>query len=172
MDMVRELFPDRSYDPQQFGQGQYKDYTFQCERFSDSLRELTPLHEEHWAETETHQDLPLKPDFDLMLECERSGGLLQFTSRHKGVLIGNMRVYIARSTHTQELFATEDTFYVTPEHRGGFMAVRLWQFVESSVRSIGVREIHFDSKLVNKADRMAVYLKYKPVAMKFTKTFN
>lgn len=172
--MVRELFPDRSIEPARFGRRAYKGYVLQCERFADVLPELHRLHALHYAETEAHRaGLAMNPDYDGMLERERAGGLLQFTARTEaGELVGNMRVYLGTSAHTQTLFCTEDTFFVTPEHRGGFLAVRLWQFVEDSVRAIGVREVRFDSKLVNKADKMALYLKYRPVATKFVKMFD
>lgn len=174
VELVRELFPDRSYDPAQFGQKAYKGYTLKCERFAQVLPELHRLHELHYAETEAHRaGLAMNPDYEGMLERERAGGLLQFTARTEvGELVGNMRVYLGTSAHTQTLFCTEDTFYLLPDHRGGFLAVRLWQFVEDAVRAIGVREVRFDSKLVNRADKMALYLKYTPVATKFVKMFD
>lgn len=174
LEIVRAMFPDRSYDPAQFGQQAYKGYRFQCERFADALPELHPLHERHYLETEKYRaGIPLNPDFNELLERARNGGLIQFTARtDAGELVGNMRVVIGTSTHTQTLYCEEDTFYVVPEHRGGFMAVRLWQFVEKAVRSLSVREIRFNSKLANRADKMATYLKYQPVALQFVKIFD
>ena len=174
VEVVGALFPDRSYDPAQFGQAAYKGYTFQAERFADALPELTPLHEAHYLETEKHRaGLPLNPDFDGIKERERNGGLIQFTARTAGgELVGNMRVVIGISAHTQTLFCEEDVFYVVPAHRGGFMAVRLWQFVEAAVRSVGVKEARFNSKLLNRADSMPRYLKYQPVALHFVKIFD
>ena len=174
VEMVGKLFPDRSYDPAQFGWQDYKGYTFQAERFADALPELTPLHDAHYLETEKHRaGLALDPDFEGIKERERNGGLIQFTARTEtGELVGNMRVVIGISAHTQTLFCEEDTFYVVPEHRGGFMAVRLWQFVEAAVRSVGVREVRFNSRLSTGADSMAKYLKYQPVALHFVKIFD
>lgn len=174
-EMVRALFPDNSHEPDQFGQKAYQNYVFRCERMADVLPELHLLHELHWQETEKYRaGLAMDPDYAGMKEAERAGGMIQFTARVKetGELVGNMRVNIGRSTHTQTLFCTEDTFFVRADHRGGFMAVRLWQFVESCVRSIGVREVRFTSKLVNGADRMAKYLKYEPVGLMHVKIFD
>lgn len=173
--MARELMgvAENPIDVTQFEPQKYKGYVIACERLEDIQSEIHPLHERHWSETETHNDIPLNGDYEQLIERERAGQLLQFTARVKKTneLVGNMRVYLGTSLHTQTLFCEEDTFYLTPEHRGGFLAVRLWQFVEKAVVSLGVKEIHFDSKLVNKADKMALYLKYTPVATKFTKTF-
>lgn len=172
--LVRELFPRLAHEPEKFGSKVYKGYSFQCERLAAVLPELHKMHERHYAETEAHRSgIQMNPDYNGMIEREHAGELLQFTAREisTGALVGNMRVYIGKSAHTSTLFCTEDTFFVVPEHRGGFMAVRLWQFAEGAVRSIGVREARFDSKLVNKADKMALYLKYTPVATKFVKLF-
>ena len=164
----------RDSESKRLGVKVYGAYTLQAERFADVLPELHPLHERHYLETEKHRaGLALNPDYAGVLERERAGGVIQFTARTVlGELVGNMRVVIGTSSHTQTLFCEEDTFYVVPEHRGGFMAVRLWQFVESAVRSIGVREVRFNSKLANRADQMARYLKYQPVAQLFVKIFD
>jgi hypothetical protein len=163
--------PDQSRNPADFPSTEYKGYTLAMERFREALPELHALHQRHYLEVDT-TGIPLNPDYDAVCASEYEGNLMQFTARVKetGELVGNMRVYLGMSRHTQTLFAHEDTFYVTPEHRGGFMAVRLWQFAEACVIKAGVREIRFDSKTINHADAMARYLKYTPVAIKFSKT--
>lgn len=173
--MVLELFPDRSFSPEVFGVQEWEGYSLQCERLADVMPELHLQHEAHYAETEKYRaGIPMDPDYERMKEAEKAGALLQFTAREKatGALVGNMRVNISRSMHTQTLACTEDTFYLYPEHRGGFLAIKLWRFVEKAVVEIvGVQEIYFDSKLANKADMMARYLKYEPIATRFVKTF-
>lgn len=164
--------PDTPIDLAPFAAQDYKGYTIQLERFSQILPELQPLHERHYLETETYRaGIPLNPDFATICQRECAGQLLQATARIKatGELVGNMRVYLGTSLHTQTLFCTEDTFYLVPEHRGGFLAVRLWQYVERAVIALGVREIFFDSKRVNHADAMARYLKYQAIGIKFAK---
>ena len=172
--LAREMFPDLAHAPQKFGVATYKGYTFQVERLVTVLPELHPFHQAHYAETELYRaSIPMMPNYDGMKEREQAGQLIQFTARSvNGELAGHMRVYISPSQHTDTLIATEDSFYFTPAHRGGFLAVRLWQFVERSVIAIGVREIYFSSKLVNKADAMARYLKYTPIATRFAKVID
>lgn len=174
--MAKELLGvvENPVDVTQFAPLEYKGYVIACERLEDIQAEIHPLHERHWAEVENHPGtMALNGDYEQVIDRERAGQMLQFTARVQatGELVGNMRVYLGVSLHTQTLFCSEDTFYLLPEHRGGFLAVRLWQFVERCVVALGVKEVHFDSKLVNKADKMALYLKYTPVATKFTKTF-
>jgi len=170
-----ELFnsPDLAPPPGTFAPSQYGAYTFALESLRKILPELHALHALHYAETEVYRaGIPMNPDYAAMAQSEHDGQLLQFTARRDRELVGNMRVYLVPSRHTQTLTATEDTFFIVPEHRGGFMAVRLWQYVERCVIAAGAREICFDSKTINKADAMARYLKYQPVATKFVKVIH
>lgn len=174
-DILADIFPDKAYAPEQFGRLEYAGYSIQVEPFRMVLPELEVLHAAQWAETEKARfGVAMNPNYAYMAEQERAGQLIQFTARDAATweLVGNMRVYLYRDLHAQQLTAKEDTFFVLPEHRGGFLAVRLWQFAEKSVVSVGVREVRFSSKLVNKADRMAKYLKYTPVGTEFIKVFN
>lgn len=175
INMAREICaaPDQSRDPADYLPTEYRGYVLAMERFSEVLPELHILHQRHYLEVDT-SGIAMNPDYHAMRASEHEGNLMQFTARVKasGELVGNMRVYLGMSRHTQTLFAQEDTFYVTPEHRGGFMAVRLWQFAEACVVKAGAREVFFDSKTLNHADSMARYLKYKPVAIKFSKTIH
>lgn len=173
--ILDDIFPDLSYAPEQFGRMDYAKYSIQAERFADVLPELERLHAEQWAETERARiNVALDPDYKHMAESERSGQLIQFTARDSVTweLVANMRIYLFHDLHAKQFCCREDTFFVFPKHRGSFLAVRLWQFVEKAAVSLGVREVRFSSKLVNKADRMARYLKYTPVGTEFIKVFN
>jgi hypothetical protein len=174
-EIARELFqsPDLARPPGFFEPGAYKGYVFALESFRAILPELHALHVMQYTETETYRaGIPLNPDYDAIARSEHDGQLMQFTARRDGVLVGNMRIYLTQSRHTQTLVASEDTFYFLPEHRRGFLAVRLWQYVERCVIAAGAREIFFDSKTVNRADSIATYLKYKPFGIKFSKVIS
>lgn len=165
---------DRSHKPEKFGQRHYKGLTFQAEKMGDILDELHELHELHFAETEIHRlGFGLKPNYDYMMEMERRGNMIQFTSRdtESNRLVGNIRMYVQESLHTGTLYANEDTLFIRPEYRQGFHAVRFMQYVEECLRAIGVREVRTDSKTLNKAHRLVEYLGYKHVANKYTKVF-
>lgn len=164
--------PDKSHDPAQFGSEARGEYTIQAERFKDILPELHELHLEHWKETEKHRHgLEMNPDYDGFLARERAGNLIQFTVRHDGKLVGNLRMFVSKSMHTQTLYANEDTLFLSPQHRGGFLVMALIRFAEKSLRGIGIREIRVNSKLVNKADVLMRRMGYDPVALEFVKIF-
>ena len=120
---VAALAPqDRSIDPSAFGATKHDGYSIQAERFVDALDEIHELHVAHWGETEKHRHgLALNPDYLTMIARERNGDLLQFTMRTAdGRLVGNLRMFLATSLHTQTRYASEDSLFILPEHRGGF----------------------------------------------------
>lgn len=164
---------DLSINPDIFGVQQYKDYTIRAERFRDILPEIHQLHVEHWAETEKHRHgLKLNPNYEAALAREMAGEMVQFTLRDSdGQLVGNLRMYINVSLHTNTRYASEDTLFIKPQHRGGFVVMALMRFAESSLRAIGIREIRANSKVVNKADVLMKRLGYAPVAIEFVKFF-
>jgi len=166
--------PDNSHNPTKFGLKEYKGMVFQAERLRDILEEIHPLHEAHFQETEKHRlGFGLHMDYDTLLAYEYAGRLIQFTCRdiESGKLVGNIRMYIDTSLHTGTLYASEDTYYVLPEFRKGFAALRFWQFMEDCMKAIGVREIRTDSKVLNKVHKLNEYCGYKHVANKYVKVF-
>lgn len=149
-------------------------YSIQAEKLADILDDMHGLHQVHWGETEKHRHgIALAPDYAGMLAAERAGRLIQFTVRVGGdELVGGLRMYLGRSMHTGTLFAEEDTLFLHPDHRGGFLAIHLMRYAERIlVDRLGVREIRADSKLINKADVLMRRLGYREVAMKFVKVF-
>ena len=165
---------DLSHDPDQFKPKVCWDYVIRVERLANVLSELHVLHQQHWQETEKHRHgLKLSPDYAGMLAMERSGRLIQFTVRTtSGDLVGQCRMYLSTSMHTGTVFAQEDTLFIVPEHRGGFLAVHLLRYVEQVlVGCLGVREIRADSKLVNNAGVLMRRLGYTPTAQQFVKVF-
>ena len=170
--LVRELFPERSYDPALFEPMEYQGFVFAVERIRSIVPEIHPLHEAHFLETEKHRlGFGLKMNYAYYMDAERDGRLVQFTLRFDGRLVGNIRMFVGESLHTGTLYATEDTFFVLPEFRKGIMAIRFWQYMERAMKKIGVLEIRTDSKLLNKVDRLNVYCGYTPIATKFIKVF-
>lgn len=157
-------------DPAMFGERQCGSLVFRVERFADILPELEVLHRMHWAETEKHRHgLEMNPDIDAMLDDERRGEMLQFTVRHAGRLVGNMRVYLRTSRHTKTRYMVEDTLYLVPVHRGGRTVIRLLEFLEDCMRDIGVLELRSSTKKVNRTDKLLEFMGWTPVATELVK---
>lgn len=171
---------DRSIDPQQFEPQQHGPYTLRVERFRDILGELHPLHLAHWQETERYRHVVgFEPDYDAAVYSEQCGELIQFTARVDGQLVGHLRLYLGRSRHSGTLFAHEDTLFVAVEHRQGMLGLQLLRYAEAVVvRGLGVREMRYDAKLVEREGKMvdgsgalARRLGFKPVATQYVKAF-
>lgn len=162
----------RAINPQSFGETEHDGYEIRAERMADILPELHPLHEAHWLETEAYRHgFALNPDYLRYQAIERSGGLIQFTARKGGRLAGNLRLFLSESLHTQTLLVTEDTIFLKPEHRGGFLSMAMLRFAEQAAVSLGAQEIRSNSKLVNRADVLMRRMKYQPFAIQFAKFF-
>jgi GNAT superfamily N-acetyltransferase len=155
---------------------EHRGYVIAIERFTDVLDELHDLHVKHYSETEKHrQGLPLNPDYQAMADAEASGKMVQFTVRKDGALVGNLRVYVGVSLHTGTPFAVfptrtkdvgseEDTLYLLPEHRGGFLAIALLRYAHGVLIDLGMRQIRANSKMLNKAGVLMKRIGYTHIA--------
>lgn len=164
--------PDRSHDPAKFGEQKYMGLVFRSERLRDILDEVAPLHETHFAETEKHRHhLGLAVDIDYLIEQERAGNLIQFTARDEaGRLLGQIRMALHRSIHTQTLYAEEELLYIDPTARKGFTAIRFIQYVEWCMRLLRAREVRTLSKLATGSHRLMEYLGYTLLANQYIKS--
>lgn len=139
--------------------------TFAAERGADILHELEPLHQAQWAETEKYQPEAMQPDIASCLLDEQEGRLLQLTARAQGRLVGHFRLYVTPSRHTGKRIAVEDTIFLLPEYRIGRNALRLIEFMESSMRVLRVSGIYLDDKTGNPAGgRLLDHLGYPIIA--------
>lgn len=141
---------------------------FAAERLIDILDEIEPLHRAHWAETEAYfEGRAMDPDIAAGVVDEQAGRLIQFTARHEGKLVGNIRMYVGgTSRHTRKPIASEDTVYLTPEFRGGRHALRFLQYMEDCLAQLHEEtEVYMDDKLANaSAGRLLEFLGYEHVA--------
>jgi GNAT superfamily N-acetyltransferase len=178
--MIRNAAPSREFPDIGF-MGRYAgSHTFHHERIADILDEIRPLHAEHWNETEGYRHgIAMKPDYPAFMAHERSGRFKLFTVRtHEGKLVGNCGVYLSRSTHHQQLVATEDTLYLLPEHRRGHLARLFVEFVQTALYGAGVREIRITVKLDRQtakpmaAERLLSRMGYEHVANELVKVLD
>lgn len=137
--------------------------TFQAERLADIWDDIMLLCQMHWKETEQYQSDPLNPDKARYLHYNDSGYHRQYTARDGDKVVGHLGVYVTTSMHTQTKIATEDTWYLHPDYRGGRNAMRMYQFIEKDLKKIGVKEIMMHAKFANNAEKLMRYLGYKPV---------
>lgn len=158
---------DRSIPVDNFGEKWWRGYRLRAEHVAGNEGDLAPLHAAYHAQTRS-EPVDLNYDYARLREAERAGTVAMFTARHERRLVGVMRVRLGHTLETQHMTACDDLFYIDPAHRG-WLAVELWRFAERSCFAHGVREVNFDSLTVNGAEKLAKFLGYHPVAIKFRK---
>lgn len=144
---------DLAINPGDFEPVVVNDYVIKVERLSEILPEAKRLTDGFWSETDQSgmQGASLQVDYDALMYLERSGRLVQFTARTtEGELVGQCRMYLSKSMHLGWLMADEDTLYLAPGHRGGFLALHLVRYImRCLVDQLGVREICANAKRSN-----------------------
>lgn len=148
----------------------YGQFTISTEYIEQALDEIKPVHAAHWQETEGYRHgIALNPDYDYMINAERTSRFILFTVRHEGKLVGNCMMYLSRSTHTQKWVAEEDTIFILPEYRQGRLGVRLIRYVEDVLRNMGVTEIRVTVKTVNRVGELLQHLGYTHTGNQLTR---
>ena len=127
--------------------------SFQLEPLVPCFKEVFPLWEQHWAETEVgYRTAPMNIDYEQFSRIEELNWSRYFTARDDGVLVGHLYFIIHKNRHSQTKNAVEDFFFFIPEYRKGRNAIQLLRFAISSLKAEGVEQIGMSSKLTGKKD--------------------
>jgi len=120
--------------------GTQKRLEYQQEFLRKIRHELYQLFLAHWREIALNKEqIKLNPDWDTYFQLELDGRLDIFTARDNGVLVGYVFVLKSRHLHYKDhLMAITDLVYIHPDHRRGWNAKRLFQFVEKCLMADGV----------------------------------
>lgn len=144
---------------------------FAVEPLKDCWQEAMTLAEEHWQETESYRHgQKFLPMFERYAPYDDSGWFFVATGRDDGHLVGYAGMYVTPSMHTQQIIATEDTWFLLPEYRKGRNAIEFCKFVEAECRARGAVEICMTAKLGNGAGRILEYLGYDMVSKQYSKS--
>lgn len=146
--------------------------TIQPELVRDCWDEAAALLKHHWEGTATYRrHEPFNPDKSRYIAYNDMGFLHLLTAREDGKLIGYFVVYVTESMHSQIKMATEDTFYIHPDHRYGRLALRFLKYIESYLAELGVKDILFSCEIENTTGikRLLDYLGYQPVIVQYNK---
>ena len=145
---------------------------FTIEPVSKVWNEVMVLANEHWAGTRTYRrHEPFQPSFERYNACNEGGYFTLFTARDAGKMVGYFGVYVSPSMHSQKLMATEDTFFLHPDYRGGRNAFRFLNHIEEYLKGRGVDEIMFSCEIDNQTGIKGLleYLGYQPVIQQYSK---
>lgn len=132
--------------------------TFSEVRFSEIRYEVMPLIEDHIRETE-----PYEPNMDFeMYDCLEEGGYYRaYVGRSdQDELAGYVSYFVNPAFHWRHrIIAFADGFYLQPEYRKGWNAVKMLRFAERSLKGLGVHDIFYAVK-DNNAPRVLEALGY------------
>lgn len=116
---------------------------FAVEPLEDVWDGVVELAGKHWLETQAYRhNQPFNPSFERYNGYAKHGWYLQFTVRDEGKLVGYGGVYLTPSMHTQRTIASEDTWYLLPEYRKGWNAIKFFRFMEDECRKRGAEEVN------------------------------
>lgn len=144
------------------------------EHFSDMLDQISPLHMDHYNETETeYLDDGFNPNYQAYMEMEKDGRFVCFTLRLGWKMVAYLQYYVFRDMHTQcVLNAREDALFVHPLVRGQKVAPQLLAYAEDALKTLGCRYIGMTSKAPIGAPDIGPFLErrgYRPIAMYYMK---
>ncbi len=143
---------------------------FAIEPLETSWAEMVKLAEIHWNETQTYRHFqPFNPSFSRYKQYADIGCFIQFTARDEGRMVGYGGVYIVPSMHTQATIATEDTWFLLPEYRKGWNAIRFFKFMEAEAKRRGAIEFSLTTPYALNGGKLCEFLKYTPIATVWSK---
>lgn len=107
------------------------------EPFGQVARELPPLFDRHWQESEPDREaLPLDPDWDRMFMLASQGMLYVVTARDRGRLAGYIFTLVVPHVYSRTSLQAEiQALWLDPAYRGGWAAMNMLRESERLIRA-------------------------------------
>jgi GNAT superfamily N-acetyltransferase len=145
---------------------------FRTERYADVIGDIKPLLVRHWEEIARNRDtIKLDPDYALYATLDERGQLLICTARDGGRLVGYAIYFTFFQIHYRKTrWAESDIFWIDPELRLPTVALRLFKFCETELRTKGVTVLHTRAKNAHPAaGRLLEHLGHTPIETVYAK---
>lgn len=145
--------------------------TFAVERWLDVKDEAAQYWQEHFEEVGNGRgQMELAPDIDYLNQIDATGGLHIVIGRQAGELVAYHASFVRPHVHYKtSLCAFTDLYWMRKDVRGPRVAVRMFQFVEASLRERGVVKIFTGTKISLDAGRLFESLGMVEVERLYTK---
>jgi hypothetical protein len=146
--------------------------TYQVEQWADVRPEMEVFFPAHWQEIAMNKErIKLAVDYEKYDALVALGKILIVTVRLDGKLIGYHVSIIETHLHyKKDLFGHTDIYFLAREHRKGRTGIKMFQFVEKTLRERGVvvmttaTKIHADVSVIFErlgwTKRETVFTKY------------
>lgn len=114
--------------------------TYAVEPWMEFKREALHLWARHFQEVAIDQaEVPLDIDYNTYDALDAQGMLHVIAARSEGEIVGYWLGIVKPHLHNAStLWAFTDVYYIAPEFRLGRTALRLFEFVENSLKARGV----------------------------------
>ena len=145
--------------------------TFHVEQWPTFKAESLYLWSKHWEEIAINKDaIKLSIDYAQYDQLDRSGALQVIAARNEGKIIGYWLGIIRPHLHySTSLTAFTDVYFILPEFRKGRTGIRLFQFVEKTLKARGVQKVFTATKKHKDLSRMFEFMGYVETEMVYTK---
>jgi Acetyltransferase (GNAT) family len=144
----------------------------QVEQWSSALPELLPLFSMLWDDVAVDKDkFVAECDQQKYFELEKIGMLHLVTARSEGELVGFFLVFLTPNAHYKNagLMAFTDMYYLKPEHRKGNAGLKLFSFMERTLKDKGVVKAYTSHKLHRDRSAMFEFLGWKATDVVYSK---
>ena len=128
----------------------------------EMLAEAQTLFDEHYEEiARNKQVMVLKPDEPTYRKAEEMGTIFILSARQNDVLIGYSVNFVSNHLHYADLkFAQNDLLFISKEHRGGRVGLRLIKDTENHAKSLGCKLMLWHCKPNTPLNEIMPRLKY------------
>lgn len=141
---------------------------FSIERMEECWSEIVPMVQDYFESI----DRLYFPSYDRYREYEEAGNLFIVTARDGHRLVGFAIMYVSRSMHTQQLGGHEDLFYLLPEYRKGWNALKLLSISEEKCREMGCSEMNMNAMIGSKSGAILSGRGYAIVSQQYCKSLS
>lgn len=123
--------------------------TYAVEDWFAVQAEMAPLWKLHYEEVALNRDvIKLDPDFDMYDAMARNGQLHIVVARKAGAVVGYHFTIVRPHLHYRNsLSGMTDIYYIAPAYRTGRTPLRLFEFVEKTLKARGVQKLFTGTKL-------------------------
>ena len=144
----------------------------QVEKWADALPELLKLFPLLWEDVAVDKDrFRAECDTDKYASLDSLGILHLVTAREGKCLVGYFLVFVTPNAHYkgQGLMAFTDLYFLLPDYRGGANSLKLFSFMEKTLREKGVVKIYSSHKIHRDHSAMFNFLGYQPTDTIYSK---
>lgn len=129
------------------------------------------LFEKHWQDLAVDKVIPWDLNHDMYTHMEEHGMLHVVTARHDDRIVGYHVGIIGPHLHYKSAgnMCYEDMYYLLPEFRKGGVGTRMFMFVETSLRGMGITKWFLSCKVHQNHSELFTALGFKNTDISFSK---